>query len=144
MAFKHDFYYILNQNDTIKFYHKAPLNFTWKIPVVHDDFDEIKFDCVQITEQDVFGNIDSVRVFQITTFQNNGSVISPLHLRTIHLSKTYGLLTFTPFYRWVKGYINWTFEEQFNISGFEKNDEVSCFLKIMRWVIFTNGILIVL
>lgn len=119
-----DFYYILNQNDTIKFHHKSPLGFSWKIPVIHDDFDEIKFDCVQITEQDVFGNLDSVRIFQITTFQNNVQVISPLHLRNINLSKKNGLLNFTPFYRWVKGYLSWTSEEQFNISGFEKNNEV--------------------
>ena len=120
-----DFFYILNQNDTIKFYHKAPLNFTWKIPVIHDEFDEIKLKCVQLTEEDVFGNIDSVRVFEITTFQNNSPVNSPINLRNVKLSKTFGLLNFTPFYRWVKGYINWTDEEQFNISGFEKDDQVS-------------------
>lgn len=119
------FYYILNQNDTIKFYHKAPLDFTWKIPVIHNDFDEIKFDCVQIIEQEVFGNMDSVRIFQITTFQNNVQVISPLHLRTVNLSKKNGLLNFTPFYRWVKGYLSWTGEEQFNILGFENDNEVS-------------------
>ena len=119
------FYYILNQNDTIKFYHKAPHGFTWKIPVIHDNFNEIKFECIQITEQDVFGTLDSVRVLQITTFQNNSPVNSSIDLRFIYLSKKHGLLNFTPFYHWVKGNISWTFEEQFNISGFEKNNVVS-------------------
>ena len=89
---------------------------------IGDDFDEIKFECIQITEQDVFGNLDSVRVFQITTFQNNNPVNSSINLRFINLSKKNGLLNFTPFYHLVKGNISWTSEEQYNISGFEKKN----------------------
>lgn len=119
-----DYFYILNQTDTIKFHHKAPLNFSWTIPVTHNDFDEIKFECVQLTEEEVFGTMDSVRIFEMTTFQNGSPTNSEVNLRKIHLSKLHGFTTYTPFYRWVKGYISWTQNQEFNILGIEKNDEI--------------------
>ena len=46
-------------------------------------------------------------------------------MRLINLSKKHGLLNFTPFHHLVKGNFSWTFGQQFNISGFEKNNTVS-------------------
>lgn len=115
------FYSFLN-SDTIKFYHQAAINFTWQIPTFNTNvnYTHLQFECTDIIEKEVLGELDSVRIYELTTLENGVSSSSNLTGITFELSKQFGWIKFIPIHKLINPNLSFN-EEVFNISGWKKN-----------------------
>ncbi len=117
-----DFFYFLNGLDTIKFFHQAGLNFVWNFPTQNTsaNYSHLEFECIDIIEKEIFGTIDSVRVYEINTLQNGSIVLTNLTGTIFELSKKFGWIKHIPLVKLVNPNVTFN-EETFNLSGWEKD-----------------------
>lgn len=87
-------FYFLENTDTIRFYHKSPIGFSWVIPEydTNNDFNQIQITCSSIEAISFLGITDSVRFFELQTLQDSSPISSDLNNEQIRLSKNHGLL----------------------------------------------------
>jgi len=60
-------------------------------------FDEVQIKCVEIKQMDVLGELDSVKIFSLQSYANDGPVESDFNNSQYILSKNHGFITFLPF-----------------------------------------------
>ncbi|MEO1261668.1 MAG: T9SS type A sorting domain-containing protein [Bacteroidota bacterium] len=84
-------------NDEIRFQHLANKNDLWTVVTPESaDIDSIVFNCTDLTEEEIFGINDSVKIFSVNGYFN-GNKIAAIDDLEFKLSRSFGMLQFIPF-----------------------------------------------
>ena len=88
------YFYFLENTDTVRFYNKSPIGFSWMIPNhnSNNNYNQIQLTCTAKEEFSFLGLTDSIRVFELQVFQNNVPVPNDLNGAEIRLSKNHGFI----------------------------------------------------
>ena len=103
--------------DTIYFYHKTNPGDSWSVELLSvPNIDSLFFSCELISEENLFGIMDSVKYYEVKGYKNGNIVNNPLGVDYI-LSKKHGLTKFLPFNSLIGQ------APEFELMGFDNGQE---------------------
>lgn len=89
-----DFYFSKVNDDTLKFQHLTLVGESWDIPTFAND--SFRLTCSALIEVNIFGFIDSLKIFEIQFIQNGNETAHPFNEQEFLLSKQNGFTQFFP------------------------------------------------